>query len=69
MRNSILEHRWESTDGRYEIVQILFLQSSVNNMLTILNGRLSGGHFGVNKTLDMIRQRYYSLQVRSDVEN
>jgi hypothetical protein len=68
VRNSILQHHRESTDGRYKIVQIVFLRSSMNNMLTELNGR-SGSHFGVNKTLDMVWERYYCLHVRFDAEN
>jgi hypothetical protein len=37
-------------------------------MMTALNGRWSG-HFSVNKTLDMVWQRYYCLQVRPDTSN
>jgi hypothetical protein len=29
---------------------------------------LSGGHLGFNKTLDEVRQRYYWLQTKNDVE-
>jgi hypothetical protein len=68
MRNSVLERHWESTDGQYEIVEIVFLRSNVNNMMTELNGRWSG-HFSVNKTLDMVWQRYYCLQVRIGASN
>jgi hypothetical protein len=36
--------------------------------VTELHGGLSGGYMGVNKTLDKVRQRYYWLQARNDVE-
>jgi hypothetical protein len=68
VRNSILECLWDSTDRQYKIVQTVLPQSRVN-VLTELHGRWSGGHLGVNKTLDMVRQRYYWLQVRNNVEN
>jgi hypothetical protein len=37
-------------------------------MLVELNSALSGGHVGVNRTLDKVRQRYYWLQARNNVE-
>jgi hypothetical protein len=40
----------------------------MKNMLTELHGGSSGGHLGVNKTLNKVRQRYYWLQARGDIE-
>jgi hypothetical protein len=37
-------------------------------MLTKLHGGPSGGHLGVNKTLNNVQKRYYWLQARKDVE-
>jgi hypothetical protein len=51
-----------------QIAQIILPRSTVNDVLTKLHGGLSGGHLGVNKTLNKVRQRYYWLQVRRDVE-
>jgi hypothetical protein len=51
-----------------EIVQIILPRSRVNNVLTKLHSGPSGGHSGVNKTLNKVQQRHYWLQARSDVE-
>jgi 16S rRNA C1402 (ribose-2'-O) methylase RsmI len=63
VRNGILDHHWESTDA-----QTVLPQSRVNNVLTDLHEGLSGGHLGVNKTLNKVWQRYYWLQARKDIE-
>jgi hypothetical protein len=38
------------------------------DVLTELHSGPSGGHLGVDKTLNKVRQRFYSLQARSDIE-
>jgi hypothetical protein len=53
-----LERHWGSADGRSKIAQIVLRRSRVNDMLTELHGGPAGGHLGVNKTLDNVRQRY-----------
>jgi hypothetical protein len=68
VRNGILECHWESTDRESKISQIFLPQSRVNDMLTKQPGGPSGGHLGVNRTLDKVWQRYYWLQARDDVE-
>jgi hypothetical protein len=40
----------------------------VKEVLAKLHGGPSGGQLGVNKTLDKVRQKYYWLQARHDVE-
>jgi hypothetical protein len=65
VRNGILEHHWESDNGQSKIVQTVLSQSRVNDMLTDLHGGLSGGHLGINKTLNKVRQRYYWLKARN----
>jgi hypothetical protein len=59
---------WDSSDGRSKIAQIILPESRVNDLLTELHGGSSGGHLGVNKTFNKVRQRYYWLQARNDVE-
>jgi ribosome biogenesis SPOUT family RNA methylase Rps3 len=68
VRNGILEHQWESTDGRSKIAQIVLPRSRVNEVLTELHDGQSGSHLGVNKTLNKVRQKYYWLQAQSDVK-
>ncbi|PNF15527.1 hypothetical protein B7P43_G16595 [Cryptotermes secundus] len=43
-------------------------RSRVKDVLSELHGGPSGGHFGVNKTLNKVRQRFYWLQARTDIE-
>jgi hypothetical protein len=66
--NGILERNWESTNGRSKTAQIVIPRSRVQDVLTELHGGPSGGHLGVNKTLNKVRQRFYWLQARADVE-
>jgi hypothetical protein len=58
VRNGTLKRRWESTDIRSKIAQLILPRSRVNNVLTKLNGGPSGGHLGVNKTLNKVQQRH-----------
>ncbi|PNF37388.1 hypothetical protein B7P43_G16132 [Cryptotermes secundus] len=39
-----------------------------SDVLSELYGGPSGGHFGVNKTLNKVQQRFYWLQARTDTE-
>jgi hypothetical protein len=68
VRNGILERHWESADELSKIAQIVLPRSRVNSVLTKLLTELSRGHLGGNKALNKVRQRYYWLQARSNVE-
>jgi hypothetical protein len=66
--DGILEGHWESADGRSKTAETIIFQSKVKEVLGELRGGSSGGHLGINKTLDNVRHRYYWLHARSDVE-
>jgi len=68
LRDGVLVRHWESTDGRKKTAQVVVPQSKVDEVLTELHGGASGGHLGANKTMDKVRQRYYWLRLRDDVE-
>jgi hypothetical protein len=68
VRDGVLKRHWESTNGRSKIAQVVLPRSRVDDVLAELHGGPSGDHLGVNKTLDKVRQRYYWLQAKSDVE-
>jgi hypothetical protein len=68
VRNDILEHNWESANGRVTVAQIVLPWSKVKDVLTELQDEPSGGHLGINKTLNKVRQRFYWLQARSHIE-
>jgi hypothetical protein len=63
-----MECHWKSADGRFKIAQIVLPRSKLKAVLAELHGGPSGGHLGVNSTLDQVRKRHYWLQVRDDVE-
>jgi hypothetical protein len=68
LRNGILERNWESVDGRSTIAQIVIPRSKVKDLLTEVHDGPSGGHLGINKSLNKVGQRFYWLQVRADIE-
>jgi hypothetical protein len=68
VRDGMLERLWESTDGRTKTAQVVIPHSKVKEVLMEMHGGPSVGHFGVNKTLDKVKQRYYCLHSRVDVE-
>ncbi|GFW23590.1 retrovirus-related Pol polyprotein from transposon 17.6 [Trichonephila clavipes] len=48
--------------------QLILPKSRVSTVLKELHGSPTGGHFGVIKTLQKVRDRFYWNNVRSDVE-
>jgi hypothetical protein len=59
---------WESANGQSQVDQIVFPRSRTKDVLAELHGGPSGGHLGINRTLNKVRQRYYWLQAKDDVE-
>jgi hypothetical protein len=68
VRDGVLERLWESVDRRTKTAQVVIPRSKVKDVLTEMHGGPSGGHLGVNKTIDKVRQRYYWLHSRDNVE-
>ncbi|GFU28985.1 retrovirus-related Pol polyprotein from transposon 412 [Trichonephila clavipes] len=68
LRNGVLYRKWESNDGKTFRWQLILPKSRVSTVLKELNGSPTGGHFGVMKTLQKVRERFYWNNVRSDVE-
>ena len=67
LRDGVLVRHWESAGGK-KTAQVVVSQSKVDEVLTKLLGGASGGQRGANKTMDRVRQRYYWLLLRDDVE-
>jgi hypothetical protein len=61
--DGVLERRWKSDDGKNKTAQTVIPRGKVKEVLAEMHGGHSGGHLGVNKTLDKVRQRYYSLHM------
>jgi hypothetical protein len=68
VRDGVLERHWESADGKTKTVQTVIPRSKIMEVLAEMHGGPSGGHLGVNKTIDKVRWRYYWLYMRGDVE-
>ena len=64
LENGLLKRAWESADGRDVVMQLIVPRSKVQSVLKEMHDGKSGGHLGVNKTLDKIRKRFYWLHLR-----
>jgi hypothetical protein len=63
MRESVLEHHWESTDRRPKRTQVVLPLNEVKEVLEEVHERSLGGSLDVSKILDKVIQRYYRLHV------
>ncbi|GFX40081.1 hypothetical protein TNCV_4317171 [Trichonephila clavipes] len=68
LRNGVLYRKWESDDGKTFRWQLILPKTRISTVLKELQGSPTGGHFGVMKTLQKVRERFYWNNVRSDVE-
>lgn len=68
IEEGVLVRIWESEDGRSFRTQVLVPQAKVKQVLQAYHDFLSGGHLGVNKTSDKIRERFFWCNYRIDVE-
>ncbi|KAF8778942.1 Transposon Ty3-G Gag-Pol polyprotein like [Argiope bruennichi] len=68
LRNGVLYRKWESDDGKAFRWQLILPKRRVSTVLKELHGSPTGGHFGVTKTLQKVRERFYWNNVRNDVE-
>jgi hypothetical protein len=68
VRKGIIVRNWESANGRSQVDQIVLPRRRIKDELTELHGGPSGGHLGINRTLNKFRQLYYWLQARDDVK-
>jgi len=69
IKNDIFYRKWETPNFKKYVLQILVLKEKVKLILEEAHDSFSGGHFGVNKTLDRIRKRFYWATCKQDVED
>ncbi len=50
-------------------MMLVLSKVKVSKVLEGVHARTSGAHFGVNKTLSKIRDRFYWVRYRDDVES
>lgn len=69
MHNGVLCRKWESANGKDAHLQVVVPRKRVKDVLESFHDGTSGGHLGVKRTLMKIRQRFYWIHCREDVEN
>ncbi|KAF8771470.1 Retrovirus-related Pol polyprotein like [Argiope bruennichi] len=65
LRNDVLYRKWESDDGKAFRWQLILPKTRVSTVLKELHGSPTGGLFGVKKTLQKVRERFYWNNVRN----
>ncbi|KAJ8913275.1 hypothetical protein NQ315_012893 [Exocentrus adspersus] len=61
VENNLLKRVWESPDGKERNYQTILPRKRVPEVLRAVHSGVGGGHFGINKTLDKVRERFYWL--------
>ncbi|UYV71663.1 K02A2.6-like, partial [Cordylochernes scorpioides] len=69
VENGLLKRVWESADGRSTKMQLVVPEVKIPCVLREVHSGASGSHFGVTKTLRKVRERFYWVYCREDVEN
>ncbi|UYV62961.1 K02A2.6-like [Cordylochernes scorpioides] len=68
IENGLLKRIWESADGKSKTMQLVVPKVQVPNVLREIHGGVSGSHFGINKMLKKVRERFYWVYYHEDVE-
>lgn len=68
LKEGVLYHRWESPERGKEIWQLVLPTALRAGVLKLLHDSQAGGHLGVSKTLGRVRERFYWIHCRRDVE-
>lgn len=69
LQDGVLRRKWVNSEGTSSHSQILLPRSKVGQVLQEMHNGASGGHLGINKTLAKVRERYYWLSSKQDVES
>ncbi|KAJ8949276.1 hypothetical protein NQ318_022791 [Aromia moschata] len=67
-RAQLNQTKWESPDGVSAVYQLVLPKAIIHQVLEELHSSPSGGHFGVTRTLARVRDRFYWVNCRRDVE-
>ena len=69
VENRLLKRAWGSPDGKHTTTQLVDTATGTKEVLREMQYGGSGVHFGSNKTLSKVRERFYWVRCRDDVEN
>ena len=68
LKDGILQHKWVNNDGSLQCWQTVVPRSSKPKILEEHHNSVRSGHLGMRKTLSKLRQQFYWLGMRHDVE-
>lgn len=69
IEDGVLKRAVESEDGKDRRLQLLVPKKRVPEVLRQLHSEVSGGHLGVNRTMERLRQRFYWVKCKEDVKD
>ena len=69
LQNGILYRKWEKPNGKEFHLQVVVPKAKVKDVLREVHDGVSGGHLGVKRTLTKVRERFYWLHCRDDVQD
>ncbi|KRY36494.1 Uncharacterized protein T01_4900 [Trichinella spiralis] len=69
MTNGVLTREWEALGTNKKTLLPVIPRTRVPEVLDLIHNHPTGGHLGVAKSLEKIRQRFYWPQQREDVED
>lgn len=69
LRNGVLYKKWEAPNLKFVLFQLVVPHNQIKGILEEAHDSSPGGHFGVNKTLEKIRRRFYWATCKQDVED
>ena len=69
LHNGVLCRKWENARGNDSHLQLVVPRSRIPEVLQLFHNGSSGGHLGVKRTLVKIRERFYWINCRDDVED
>ncbi|ROT62945.1 hypothetical protein C7M84_019191 [Penaeus vannamei] len=68
LENGVLQRRWDDARGRPSYWVVLVPRTLRRDLLHELHGGITSGHLGVKRTLTRLRQRFYWVGMRRDVQ-
>ena len=67
MRDGLV-YRWhDGKPGEHSVLQLLVPRSHVQDILCSSHGGHTGSHFGIKRTLDQVKRRFYWPSWKSDI--
>lgn len=68
MNDGVLHKKWTSPNLKKFFFQIIVPPEKVHEILEEAHSSPTGGHFGINKTLEKVRKRFYWATCKRDIE-